>query len=80
MCGTIGVGILDERQGTWIQLPSGVRMGSAPKDRCGDVGASLVRESPAVGHVDTIAISCGENPWSETARSWETALGDCLIS
>ena len=41
-----GVGSWMNGQGTWIPLPSGVGIGSALKDGCGDVGASLVRESP----------------------------------
>ena len=72
MCGTIGCGILDERQGTWIQLPSGVGIGLALKDGCVDVGASLVRESPQL-----VREYNRHQVWGESLVRDSLQLGDC---
>ena len=69
-----GVGSWMNGQGTWIPLPSGVGIGSALKDGCGDVGASLVRESPQL--VTWIQYN-RHQVWGESLVRDSLQLGDC---
>ena len=70
---TIRCGILDEQQGTWIQLLSGVGMESALKDGCGDVEEHLwseIARSWARGYNF-------HQVWGESLVRDSLQLGDC---
>ena len=73
MCQTIRCGIFDEQQGTWIRLPSGVGMGSALKDGCGDVEEHLWTEkAPQLAR----GYSCHQL-WGVSLVRDSPQLGDC---